>query len=514
VGGGERRSEQEGTNSMASSAESTGRSFPLRVRLRLCERMLELPEMSTIARRDHVIRQVTKDFPWLHSLVRQDPPQADLLEFVTAAHDYPGALHRLLEVLSYLYQGDDRLDDVRQLIHAVEPEDLLHDDERQAVLARLAPVDTEVVAAAFHYSTRRTVVEAGLDASEVTAIAARVESFPGSATRLPPFFQFVDYIAHRSPRVTRTGLHEWMDHVGDRLGYTDRSVVDAICRDTENRLVLNGRYFLVTEVSPDRGAPDRYFLAAWRQHENEPEEPFYQVDRSLPLEETIETIYELMQDLAWVVEHTARERVLELILPRSLITEAIDQWLVDQVLPSPIGTLYPLVLRSLDRLDDLGMHADWQRNWLWLKEHGRTAGFAAVREVESHDPPAVQALRTALLRDGPPAAVHMLRALPESNHLAPDAYTAAIRGGAPIMIWSRDDTTAADLAEWIRGICNEGLIDLPQQVFQLRLRAPNDTDAAAVGAHVALVYDDHDRIPERYRDRARLRSPERRKRRS
>jgi hypothetical protein len=218
-----------------------------------------------------------------------------------------------------------------------------------------------------------------------------------------------------------------------------------------------------------------------------------------------------MRELAWVVEYTARERVLELILPRGLVTHWVDQWQVDPVLPSPIGTVYPLVLRSFDRLADPSVHGDWGRNWAWLKEHGRSAGLEAIREVDSHDPDAAQALRTALLRDGPPAAVLMLRALPASEDLAPDAYTAGIRGGAPIMIWSRDDTTAGELADWIRRLGHEDLLDLPARVFELRLRALADADAVPAGSHVALVYDDHDRIPEKFRSRSRLRSPQQRK---
>ncbi|MCW6004631.1 hypothetical protein K1W54_08545 [Micromonospora sp. CPCC 205371] len=497
---------------MASTSEPAHRPFPWRVRQQLCHHLLELPEMPTPARRDHMIRQVTQDFPGLHSVARQNPPHADLLEFVTAAHDYPGALRRLLEILSYLYAPDDRLTPISQLIGAIEPEDLLTRAERQSVIDRLASVEATVVAGAFHYSTRITVVEAGVDLSDVTAIVALAEAFPGSAGRLPPFFDFVDYIAHRCPRSTRASLHDWMDQVSHRLGYANRSAVDAICRTTENRLVLSGRYFLVTEVCPDRGAPDRFFLAAWRQHEDEPEEMLYQADSSMPWEQAIDTIHRLMRELAWVVEHTARERILELAMPRGLVTHSIDQWQVDPALPSPIGTIYPLVLRSFDRLEDRSMHGEWERNWAWLKEHGRTAGLDAIREVGSHDPVAAQALRSALLREGPPAAVLMLRALPASDDLGPDAYTAGLRGGAPIMIWSRDDATAAELADWIRGICHEDLLELPLRVFQLRLRALDDTDATPVGGHIALVYDDHDRIPEKFRSRSRLRPPQQRKR--
>lgn len=498
---------------MTRSRESVDRPFPLRLRQRLCEEMLALPEMHTAARRDLVIRQVSQDFSGLQSVVRQDTPQADMLEFITAAYDYPGALRSLLETLTFLYGPDERMPSIRRMIGSVEAEDLLETNERKEVIEHLAGVDPSVLAGAFHYSTRTTVDETGFRPNDIAAIVARAESFPAPAGRLPALFDFIDYIAHRSHKSTKANLHEWMDKVSHRLGHTDRSSVDAVCQATENRLVLKGRYFLVTEVSPDSGAPDNYFLAAWRQHEDEPEEMLYQSDRSVPWEEAITTIHRLMRELASVVEHTAQERILELILPRRLVTHSVDQWLVDPVFPSPIGTVYPLVLRSFDRLSDRDMHPGWARNWAWLKEHSHTAGVKALREIDSHDDSAAaQALRSALLRDGPPAAVHMLRPLPASDDLAPDAFTAAIRGGAPIMIWSRDETTAADLTNWIRGECYESLLDLPKRVFELRLHSlDDDADAAPAGTHVALVFDDHDRMPEKFRRRCQLRSPQFRK---
>ena len=87
---------------MMRSRESVARPFPWRLRERLCEQLLALPEMHAPARRDQLIRQVSQDFSGLYSVVRQDTPRADILEFITAAYDYPGALRSLLEVLFFL----------------------------------------------------------------------------------------------------------------------------------------------------------------------------------------------------------------------------------------------------------------------------------------------------------------------------------------------------------------------------------------------------------------------------
>lgn len=483
------------------------RTFPRRIRQTLCEMLLGLPRMPSLGRRDYLHRQLVLDYPGLLSVPRDDDPHVDLMELLSAAYDYPGALRAVLDIITHLYVPDPRVAAIKDLIDAVEPEDLLTREERQSALGLLATAEAAVVAGAFHYSTRTTVRDADLDPRDVTAVFMRVERFPGRPERLPLFFEFLDYIAHRCQQSTRAELHEWMDLVSKRLGFVDRLTIDKLCMATDNRLAMSDRFYLIAELRPDRMRTGRFFLAAWRQHENEPEEALYLADQSIAWDEAITSTHELMRELAVNVEATAEERVLELIVPRCLVTHSIDQWRVDSVLPSAIGTNYPLVLRSYDRLEDPAMHGDWGRNWRWLKQHDRVAGVAAIREVESHDLATVQALRGALLRDGPPAIVLMLAPLPPSSILAADAYTAGLRGGAPIMLWSRNGTTADELAESIRSVCTEGLLSLREHVFYLRLRALEEPGQRSAGNHISIIFDDYDRIPERFRGRSRLRSP-------
>lgn len=490
---------------------SDRRPFPRKMRETLCSRLLDLPGMASPGRRDYLLGQLGLDYPGLRSVQLFDEPHVDLMEILNAAYDYDGALHALLEIVTFLYPHDPGIRPIKELIDLIEPEDLLTPDERHAILQLLTEVDQSVVAAAFHYSTRTTVQEARLDARDVVAVTRYLERFTGRHNRPPPLFEFVDFVGHHPPPSTWAPLHLWMDSVGQRLGIVDRSVADELCQVTEARMAGNGRFYLVAELRTDKINTDRYFLAAWRQYEDEPEVALYESDRSVPWAEAITTVHALMRQLSMRTESTAEQRVLELIVPRALVTQSIDQRPVDTVLPAAIGTNYPLVLRSFDRLEDPSTHGDWGRNWRWLKQHDQVAGVSAIREVGSHDIGSVQALRAALLRDGPPAIVVMLSALPVSDVLTVDAFTAGLRGGASIMVWSRDDRAAEDLAESIRQASAHGLLSLREHVFHLRLRALEDARPESLGTQVVIVFDDYDRIPERFRGRARLRSPEQRR---
>lgn len=474
----------------------------------LCDALLQLPEMTTPQRRDYLLREIAQEFPGLRTVRRHDVAQMDLSELLTAAYDYPGALRALWETISNLYQGSLLLGDVQVLIDVVEPDDLLWQDERHELLILLADRDDHLIAAAFHYAARMTVGDAGLDPAKRDEVVLRMESFAGRYGHLPPVFEFIDYVGHRCTQAAKASLHTWMDQVGRRLGFPDRGAVDDICRATEARLAASNRFYLVAEIMLDSMSSDRFFLAAWRQRGDEPEEPLYLSDESVPWDDVISQVHRLMWHLAEGVEDTAEEQVLELILPRCLITHSVDQWHVDQVLPSALGTTSPLVLRSFDRLSDPGLHIEWARNWRWLKAHGRGAGIGAIREIDSHDLASVQALRGALLQQGPPAAVLMLEPLPVSEVLTVDAFTAGLRGGAPIMVWSRERHAAEGVAEVVRAASAQDVLGLPEQVFNFRLQALDDTNGAVGGAHVSLVFDDFDRIPEKFRSRSRLRSTE------
>ncbi|BBH68349.1 hypothetical protein ACTI_50340 [Actinoplanes sp. OR16] len=492
---------------MAANVTSQRPAFPFRVRQQLCDAILDLSPMRSQDRRDHVFDQLAADFPGLRSTRRGEDPAMDLMQLVSAACEYPGALRAILDILTFLFKGDPRLPRIKGVIDMLDPERLLEEPERRHLLELLSPAEPATLARAFHYGTGTTVNEAALDPGDIVALVGHLEGLPGRRDRLPALFDFIDHVAHRLPRSSRVPLHEWMDDVSIRIGYKDRSAVDRLCHATDNRLASSGRFYLVAELRPDQLREDRFFLAAWRQHEDEAEEPLYQSDQSVRWDEAITITHDLMHRMAADTQGTAEEQVLELIVPRSLVTHPIDQWQVDLLLPAAIGTNYPLVLRSFDRLADRALHGPWARNWRWIKENDRSAGVGALLEIESHDLQEAHRSRAALLRDGPPAILFMLAALPAGDTLGTDLYTAGIRGGAPVMVWSRNDDVAEDLATRVRAACIEGLLTLRDHIFQLRLTALEDKDSAPAGFHASIVFDDFDRIPERFRGRSRLHSP-------
>jgi nucleoside phosphorylase len=96
-----------------------------------------------------------------------------------------------------------------------------------------------------------------------------------------------------------------------------------------------------------------------------------------------------------------------------------------------------------------------------------------------------QAFTTAVL-NGPPSTEPGLQEL-----------RAAIATGVPAILWDRRPQGDASSHEILRSLASRHSVDLPEQVMRLRRDALNTSDPEHPGRHVALLWDDPDRLVNR-----------------
>jgi hypothetical protein len=76
----------------------------------------------------------------------------------------------------------------------------------------------------------------------------------------------------------------------------------------------------------------------------------------------------------------------------------------------------------------------------------------------------------------------------------------AIRCGLPVVIWSRQEPSPGAFADAIRAFVESGVAELPDRARRLRLEAlllrPDERERH-LGRHLALLWDDPERQPER-----------------
>jgi hypothetical protein len=483
-------------------------TFDEKVRLR--DVFLQLPGMWEQASRDIYIAQLAKQFPGVLATARHDDPQRDVWSVLEVCYELPGGVTQLLEIVSGFHRGNRRLVQLRAIVESFFPAPLLRDSERDLLIELLGKVEVPTVAASYRYAARAAFYEPPPDPTDVVTVVHRMEAHVGIPGELPAMFEFADHVAHQTHRGVEGDLHRWLYQVAARLGFADRAVRDAMCEATRMRLSRMRRYYFAVQLVPDGVLADRYLLSAWLQHDHNPEEPIHCDDNALPLSSAVERLYDLLRQVPDHVDEDIEELMVELILPRALITRPVDQWQVDRALPHALGTAYPLVVRSLDRLQSANLHATWGRKWRWLMNNGGHADRTHFREVETHDQQTAAALRAMLLRGEPPVALVMLTPPVNSDDLRPDTFTAGLYGGVPVMMWCRDSTMSEDFTEQIRDrLTRDGLLGLPQRVFELRLMAAEHVAQGRphVGCHLTLLWDDFDRIPELFRRRARVQAP-------
>jgi vWA-MoxR associated protein C-terminal domain/vWA-MoxR associated protein middle region 0/Effector-associated domain 2 len=486
------------------------RELTLKEKKGLLTAFLRLPGMRDQERRKIYVEELSRQFPYVLTATRHHDSQSDVWSLLETCYELPGAVNHLLEIVSSFHQGHQWLGQLHAMVESFFPAALLLDSERARLIRLLGEVEVSTLAASYRYAAHVAFHEPPPDPTDVAAVVRRMEAHVGLPGRLPAMFEFADHAAHQSRRGIGADVHRWLDEVAVRLGFAGHAAINSMCEATRMRLTRQRRYYFAAQLVPDGVLVDRYLLSAWLQHDLSPEEPICRDDEAVPLSGAIERLYSLLRQVPDHIDDEIEELLVELILPRSLITRPVDQWQVDRELPHALGTARPLVVRSLDRLRRADLHATWGRKWRWLMVNSRHADISHFHDVDSYGQDAVSALRAMLLRGEPPVALVMRTPPPDSDDLCADVFTAGLYGGAPVMLWCRDSTMSEEFQEQIRErLVNGDLLGLPQRVFELRLLAAESVGQGRqhIGCHVTLLWDDFDRIPEPFRHRARARAP-------
>jgi hypothetical protein len=186
--------------------------------------------------------------------------------------------------------------------------------------------------------------------------------------------------------------------------------------------------------------------------------------------------------------------VIEFLVPLAMLDDDLETLKVriaDR--ETEIGTVCPVVVRSLDRLADPNRRARWQAMWNELTARGDAYDEHAICWVECD--PASGPFDPATLQARVCAALAYARAY--GPHEDP-ALEAALNMGTPVALWYRVSsarkTRRTDLEKVLR---NRGLQDLPDVVFRQRDAANFDGAAPDhAGRDLILLWDSPDRVPE------------------
>jgi hypothetical protein len=217
---------------------------------------------------------------------------------------------------------------------------------------------------------------------------------------------------------------------------------------------------------------------------------------------------ELLMEAEEKLAASATVLTIEFILPRDLLWYAdVDQWPAGHDSPGKkLGEVYPVVVRSLERMTDSGIRPRWERNWAWAKANCGRPNPWAYRWLPEEGQLEPEAMFQRLAGDG---SVCLALGYPPSrpHGLSRDEISAGLLAGLPIMIWCRDGQQDAISAGLMPLVSRYALLSLPQVVAERRAEAGRRresqqsavTDRAGdddLAGHLTLLFDPADRFPE------------------
>lgn len=211
-------------------------------------------------------------------------------------------------------------------------------------------------------------------------------------------------------------------------------------------------------------------------------------------------------DLTAHLDDAGQVRV-EFLLPWSLLGHPVERWLTDGH-TYLLGHKYPVVIRSLDRMERQSWRRDWSLRWEALHDPATTA-----QQCDRIAWLALESARASKLngdvlrlrgRDGevrawldthPEAASFALAfAYDPQNPKRALALQEAVCEGIPLIMWRRDDGDPEELAARIGEMTATQFSLLPDHLRLWRRAAAKD-DSEDMHNHLTLLWDDPKCVP-------------------
>lgn len=197
---------------------------------------------------------------------------------------------------------------------------------------------------------------------------------------------------------------------------------------------------------------------------------------------------------------------LEFVLPFELLNLPVDWWPRDlsEVPHVPLAVDYPVVIRSLDRLQNSAWHRFWRNRWLQLtiSEHPSTSVYVNVAHRDGEH------LRGLGARLGD--SQHVVATVLSGPPLSGEGHgsrelEAALRSGLPVAVWHRAGHSTQEFVDVVTGLLADGWQRFPAKVAAYRREAAirdaddqGDTDDQGTrhfGRDLTVLWDDPDRKP-------------------
>ncbi|MGQ4384801.1 VMAP-C domain-containing protein [Streptomyces sp. SAS_270] len=313
--------------------------------------------------------------------------------------------------------------------------------------------------------------------------AATLNARPGKSL---PCFQLLRRLAFAADGERQLAIIDWADVHDPHPSADDEAGPLAAARlSVDDTDVWSPTDYLIIRLRPllDCGVASLTILSHWwRVH---PGGQLRGADRRIELDQAEREVRNLIREAESEWAYCVKsELAIEFVLPWELLHLRVERWCKCALrgTGAVLGERHPVVVRSLDRLERRDLHGCWGNRWDAFSEGraGRVHWFP--EDGVAH-----------LLSDPPPAVVVLSSPPSDTNELGE-----ALIAGVPVVVWDRrggrDPAFRAALREVLR---SNDPRRFPGVVKTLRITS-RDGDSEGdlvVGRHIALLWDDPNRLP-------------------
>ena len=415
-----------------------------------------------------------------------------LIELVNACAKTEGGMTALARAVWVMRPGSLECDRVSRLIKEPRVLDLLPENELKRLRELLVTITVPQLQMLVHRAVGPGVPPAWSVASAWEAFSHLAE-YNAGADGFPPALMFVELVARQVGGDMNTNLTGWNDDQARRLRLEPelraRRVAGA------SRIPVDSRLHLMIVVEPDGIDPDRYLLSYWRQDDPAEWPPARGETRMVAFDELERSVDDLVVSAERAWSGHAGAVALEFVLPRALLNLPVHLWHKehDSGDPRPLCLDYPIVVRSLERMQSSEWHRVWRQRWDILMNDPSAARVHIGQPADIQERHRID----AVLSDQRLVLMVLTAAPPCQPRPGADELAAALRSGLPALVWHSE--TSADALRVIvtRLIEGDGLGDLPGRTQASRQAAFQVSDApfdVNIARNLVVLWDDPNRL--------------------
>ncbi|HBW19568.1 MAG: trypsin-like peptidase domain-containing protein [Streptosporangiaceae bacterium] len=434
---------------------------------------------------------------------------------VLACLAQPGAMHELLEELRRWYGVaiPPQLRELDQLVRRNVPEPLLNPTDRSALYELIRDATFAQAAEAYVQAVGPLGKPLPPYMDDVIAIANVLDALSHPLGGVPPLLVFAESLAGAVSPTKAVQIRQWVARYRARHDIPAHLFLPYELGYMPAGPSPSDPAYLVIQLDGDQQAKDplkedRFLLTAWLQRGAR----FGTTLRRADPPQSLEQVRSLMEDLLVAAKQLSTGGTVltvEFILPRDLLWyAAVDQWPAGRDNPDKkLGEVYPVVVRSRDRMREAEIWPRWERKWKWAAANCGRDYPSAIAWVPEEGKVGAKVLFDGLAGAGQPVCLALGYSPGPPHGLSRDEISVGLQAGLPIMVWCREGEPNAITAELKRLVSGRGLLDLPRLVAERRAavgeKRGSRSDLADcqerdddLARHLTLLFDPADRVPE------------------